>query len=315
MNSNNPYQYEPDDNPHPTSGLDPNAVVAAKLEELGVPLDPDLPFRLDKMFPKLTGFGIKGQLKRRAKLIQNVQPRLNDVLLSGEEVWYIARGVQHSIIEAMTIGALWSNMINQTVFVLTNARLLLLHCNSKGVTSEPCWMIYYSEIKKFKARFTGVVTLKLNDGKSLQFSGFPKADRKSMPQMFEEAVEAYQERGFEPECSQSREDACSHCFAVVPKGTFECPSCGATFWKPTQIAGRSLLFPAWGDIIMKHYPLAVVEVLGYIFTWVVVVAMASDGDIAWAIVVLLFSHAVDALVTLMIARKGLHTKSKPAGSH
>ena len=202
-------------------------------------------------------------------------------------------------------------MINQTVFILTNARLILLHCNSKGVTSEPCWMIYYSEIKTFKTRFTGLVDLQLLDGKRLRFSGFPKADRKAMPLIFEEAMDGYLDRGFEPDCSQSRENACSHCFSVIPKATYECPNCHATYWKATQIAGRSFIFPAWGDIIMKHYPLAVIEFLGYAFTWVVVGGLLSEGSIGPAIMVLIIAHGFDALVTLMIARKGLHTRTKP----
>ena len=172
-------------------------------------------------------------------------------------------------------------------------------------------MIYYSEITKFKTNITGMVNLSLQDGKKYRFSGFPSMDRKAMPVIFEEAVDQFRELGFEPDCTQSRENACKHCFSVVPNQEFECPKCGATFWTPKEIAIRSFVFPAWGDILMKHYPLAVVEILGYLFSWIIAGGLFATGDYIAGFLVLLFVHTFDALVTMMIARKGLHTKRKP----
>lgn len=305
--SENPYELADKTVETPIDG----GPVVDLLKNLKLPLDFSLPYRLEKMFPKTEGFGAKGQVKRQAKLIREVEPRLRDFLLEGEEVWYIAKGIQHSIIEAMTIGALWSNMINQTVFVLTNARIVMMHSDTKGKTSEPCWMLYYNEISTFKARFTGVVKLKLKDKKNITFSGFPKGDRKSMPAIFEEAMEGYRAKGFAPECSQSREDACGHCFTVIPKGTYECRKCHATFWKASEIATRSLIFPAWGDFIMKHNLLALVEILGYLFSWVIAAGAFARGDIIFGVIILAFAHGFDALVTLLIAKKGLHTRTGP----
>ena len=288
--------------------------VASKLAEWELNLNPEMPYQLDKMFPKLAGWGVKTEIKRRVKLIREVEPRLESMLLPNEQVLYVAKGIQSSVFEAITIGAMWSNMINQTVFVLTNVRLLMAHCNRKGQTSEPCWMIYYSEIKSFKGNWTGRLDLKLNDGTCYRFTGFPKIDRKTMPVIFEQAIQLYKEHGFEPACSQSRENACSHCFAIVPKATHDCPECGATFWTSSQIALRSLLFPAWGDLLMKHYPLAIMEIIGYMISWVIALDLASNGNIIAAIIVIACSHMIDSVVTLLISSKGLHTKRAPLAS-
>ena len=287
--------------------------VLAKLNELKLNLNIDgLPYQLEKMFPRLDGWGVKAEIKRRVKLIQQVEPQLPEMLYPNEKILYIAKGVQHSIIEAITIGALWSNMINQTVFVLTNLRLLMIRSNSKGKPAETCWMIYYSEITKFKPTLTGVLDLKLDDGKSIRFTGFPKLDRKTMPKIFEEALETYRERGFEPDCSQSREDLCGSCFAIVPKGRFQCGKCGTTFWTPGQVAIRSLIFPAWGDMLLKHRMLACVELVGLTVTWFVAYALADDGDYAEAALVIGLAHSIDAVVTYFIAKKGLHPSGRQA---
>ena len=177
-------------------------MVTSKLRELNLQLNPEMPYRLESMFPRLEGFGAKSEIKKRVKLINHAEPKIDAILLENEEVLYIARGIQNSIFEALTIGAVWANLINQTLFVLTNVRLLMAHCNSKGRISEPYWVIYYSEINTFKAKFGGTIQLKLRDRRKLQFSGFPKSDRKEMPQLFERAVEQYRALGFEPQCSQ-----------------------------------------------------------------------------------------------------------------
>lgn len=285
--------------------------VSEKLAQLGLSLDTDrIPYRLEKMFPKLEGWGVKGEIKRKFRYIRNVEPLLAEALHPNEEVLYIAKGVQHSTLEAMSIGAMWSNMINQTVFILTSARLLMVRSNSKGKPAETCWMIYYSEIEKFKATFTGVVDLRLADGKRLKFTGFSKLDKKAMPQIFEETVELFRKHEFQPECSQSREDVCGRCYRVVNKGVFACDNCGTRFWTPGQVALRSLIFPAWGDFLLKHYTLACVELFGLAFTWLVAVFAASQQHWLEAALVVIFAHSFDAVVTYFIAKKGLHPSGR-----
>ncbi len=165
--------------------------------------------------------------------------------------------------------------------------------------------------------------MKLRDGTKLRFTGFEKHDRKQMPGIFQQALDGYREQGFNPAVTQSRENLCCHCFQVVPIGEYVCHACGAQFWKPSQVALRSLCFPSWGDFLMRHTSAAILELIGYCMLWFFFVAWilgAIQRDLAETIFAVLFSaavvtfqHVVDAALTYFIAKKGLTPRKWPAG--
>ena len=290
----------------------PNEITAQqKLTDLGWTLSDSIDWNYDSMFPKLKGMGVKGEIKRKCGLIKQVEPVLMDTLLDGEEVQYIAKGVQVRFAEQYFLGA-WSALINQTVFVLTNVRLLMFNTNTRGKPHNSIWMVYYSEIKKFKQRWISGFTMKLNDKSKFVFLGFKGSDRKSMPRIFERIRQEYQELDFQPEVTQSRETLCTVCKQVVPKKEFQCSNCGQEYWKPDSLAVRSLFFPSWGDWIMGHRMLAIIELLGYLITLVVLslLAIADIVPLPFALIILAVEHVVDASITRMIAKKGL-TPKKP----
>lgn len=296
--------------------------IRAKLKELKLELDPDIAYELPNLFPKLDGWFANGPIKAKARLIREVEPALEGLLKTGEQVLYVSKGVQQAFLETMFMGALWAALINQTVFVLTNARLIMMRTNTKGKPQQAFWLIYYSEITKFYNGWFGSMKLTMADGKKVEFNGFPKADRAKMVEVFEEAMEDYRAKGFEPETTQSMETLCSHCYAVVPRNEFECNDCGATYWKPSELAIRSLIFPSWGDFLMGHYAFACFELLGYLIGCAVVAAVVigalgqggQEGVIGALIAVVIFfffAHAVDAAVTYTVARKGIYPRGKP----
>ena len=295
--------------------------AADKLRELKLSLNPDINYQLNRVFPVLTGWFINGQIKKKHTLIKQAEGTLLEILRPGEEVLYVAKGIQYSFWEQYFLG-IWANLINQTVFVLTNARLLMLHTNTKGKPKDMYWMIYYSQVMQFKANWHGAIVVKLQDGKTFKFAGFSGTDKKQMPQVFQDAAKIYQERGFDPPVSQSRENLCYHCFAVVPKATFVCPGCGAEYWKPSEIAFRSLFFPSWGDFLMRHYLLACMELFGYLASWLVFGTLAvlsvlkgeTEGIIISIVMLatfLVFTHIPDAILTYYIANKGLNRRRPP----
>ena len=291
--------------------------IAARLSEFGVRLDPEVPYRLETMFPKLEGWGAKGDIKRKGKFIREVEPVLKQMLHPDEQVLYLAKGVQYSFAEQYFMG-IWAMTINQTVFVLTNVRLLMIRTNSKGRPKETFWMVYYSQIEKFKGGLTGMMNLKLADGKKLSFSGFAKTDRKQMPQVFEQALAAYRKHDFNPQVTQSMENLCSYCFTRVPRDEYECPRCGAEFWKPSHVALRSYVFPCWGDIVLKHYIVGAAEFFGYLVTWVIIFVLVgaslANGEwfgLLFAPFLLLLAHGLDGTLTYHVAKKGLHPRRGP----
>lgn len=295
--------------------LSATEVIQAQLSKLRLSLDADIPYRLPTIFAKITGWGAKGEIKRRAKLIQQIEPTLKKMLMPKEEVLYVAKGTQSSTSEALFMGAYWATVMNQTVFVLTNLRILMLRSKSNGKPTHTFWVLYYSEIDQFQPTWTGTLKLKLKDGKKFTFTGFPKLDRKAMPTIFQDAIDNYRKLNFQPNVSQSRENLCSHCFQVVPKDRYVCRSCGSEFWTPRELALRSLIFPSWGDICMKHYQFATVELLGYVISWIVAISILTSPSPEEGFFLLGFiffiEHPVDAMLTYSVAKKGLNPRHGP----
>jgi hypothetical protein len=287
-----------------------------RLAELGIRLDPAIAYRMDTMFPRLEGWGSKGELQRKAKVIRLVEPKLTQILRDGEEVLYVAKGVQMAMFETVFMGMLVSALLNQTVFVLTNARIIVIRTDSTGKPKHTCWMLYYSEVQKFKKTWTGSLALTLKDRRKLTFAGFTKTDGKAMPTIFEEALETYRRHGFQPQTSQSQENLCTRCFECVPKGEYVCNNCGQQFWKPIEVARRSLIFPSWGDFLLGHTGLACFELIGYFFSLSALLAVSIAAvlrgrpmeTILVAVVPLAVMHAFDAFITYFVASKGLHPK-------
>jgi hypothetical protein len=298
---------------------EPTSAAAQRLEELGLHLNPEIPYDLDKLFPKLTGWGAKKEIKNRHKLIAQVEEKLKLMLQPGEEVLYVAKGVQYKISEQYFLGA-WAALINQTLFVLTNLRLLMLNTNTKGKPRYTYWAIFYSQIEQFKATWHGSVFLQLRDGTKLRFSGFSRLDKNHMPLIFQEALATYRQLGFDPPASQSRENLCSFCMHVVPKDHYLCDACGGEFWHPSAVAVRTAIFPAWGDFVLGHYGLATVKLVSYLLIWWVLISWIINsvhhadplGPVLIEILfILAIEHGVFAFLTYYIAKRGLHPKGKP----
>ena len=296
----------------PDNPNDPTA--ESRLAELGLSLDKGINWNLPSIFPKIKGLGYKGKIKNKCKLIKQVEPVLLQTLHNDEEVLYVAKGIQLKFWEQYFMGV-FAQLINQTVFVLTNGRLLMFNTDTKGKPKHSYWMVYFSEIVKFKKRFLGGMTMKLKDKSKFVFTGFKGADKKSMPEIFERINQQYSEMGFSPEVSQSRECLCTVCKQVVQKKVYKCANCGQDYWTPKELGIKSLIFPSWGDWLMGHHLLATVELLSYLITGAVFVLLLFGPDpiplAAWiplVAFVLFFEHVVDGWLTYSIASKGLVPK-------
>lgn len=298
----------------------PNDPTAeSRLAELGLSLDKNINWNLPSIFPKVKGLGYKGKIKKKANLIKQVEPVLLETLKDGEEVLYVAKGIQLKFWEQYFMGV-WAQLINQTVFVLTNGRLLMFNTNTKGKPNYSYWMVYFSEIIKFKKRFLGGMTMKLKDKSKFVFSGFQGADKKSMPEIFERINQQYSELGFTPEVSQSRECLCTVCKQVVPKKVYKCANCGQAYWTPKELGLKSLIIPSWGDWIMGHKILAMGEVAGYVISLIIIASfftgpkpLPTGLGLGLGAAILGVEHIVDGWLTHAIANKGLVPKN-PLGS-
>ncbi|QDU79427.1 hypothetical protein Pla110_11370 [Polystyrenella longa] len=285
--------------------------VEKKLAELNLHLSPHINYQLETMFPKLEGMFVKGTIKKKAALVNRLEPLMDEMLLDNETVLFVSKGNQSSFAESFFMGALWAQMINHTAVVLTNLRLLCIRTNGKGKPKRTYWSIYYSQIRHLGSTIFGNAKIKLKDGKSLSYSGFPKIDQQTMRSVFQDAYRSFEEKGFDPPVTQSWERLCGHCYEVVPKGQYRCEECGTTFWTPAEIGFRSFVFPSWGDFVMKHYPIAVFELLGFLVLIAIMLGAAANEDYVFAIFAFFIGNGSDALITSRIAAKGLHIKQEP----
>lgn len=289
--------------------------VADRIEELALDHAGFPPCRWETLYPLITGWGWKKDMKLRHGWLKQSLPKLQKCLHPGEEILYVSRGTRYSVFEFLLMGV-WANYINQNLLVVTNIRVLIFHCNGKGLVKNTSWMIFYHQIKKISPSLVGgTLTLVLQDGRKLQIVGMKKADRKRLPQIIRETQEICAERGFCPEGLQSLERLCSHCLKRMPAGEYFCPHCGGHHWPPGEIAWRSFVFPSWGDFVMGHNLLALMECIGGIFVWgllfVGLLGAFVTGDIGMLIgvlIVFMVANGIDAIITSHIARKGLHPR-------
>ena len=91
---------------------DPNAPTAeSRLTELGLSLDENINWNLPSIFPKIKGLGYKGKIKKKSKLIKQVEPILLQTLHDNEEVLYVAKGVQLKFWEQYFMGV-WAQLLS-----------------------------------------------------------------------------------------------------------------------------------------------------------------------------------------------------------
>lgn len=278
------------------------------LHDHSLHLSHDFPYQVDYLFPLTQGDEARGDLRRKTELLSRLEPTLKQMLLPNERVYYAARGIKQSALEVIFVGALWASIINETVFILTSLRVVMLRCDTRGNPRDVGWVLYYNEIRQIQSWILGTLHIHLRDGKRLVFGGFNSIDREAMPDIMMERRETYQEHGFAPECERSQLNLCCTCFNIVSHRKYECEKCGQRFWRPTELAGRSMVFPAWGDFLMKHYALAIFECFAALIAWSLALFATYFGDVATGAGVILTAHGIDAFATLIISFKGHHPR-------
>jgi hypothetical protein len=110
------------------------------------------------------------------------------------------------------------------------------------------------------------------------------------------------------------ENLCPSCFVPLKKDLVQCPHCKANFKERKKAFIKSLILPGWGDIYLGHRALGMLELLGSILVWGVVVTLLMSGEVAVipaAVWLLLFYNGFDGLLTYHMAKKG-YALARPA---
>ncbi len=265
------------------------------------------------IFPKTTGMGAAGDVKRRVRMLQSVEPRLEYLLYPGERIEFITKGTLNSFLEQFLLG-IWSVFINRTLFLFTNYRVILVSSDGEGRAKAMMWQIPYDRMKKFGAgRLSSSLRFKLVGSGTLNFSGVPSRDRKSLREYVRSRVAQVQDPSFAFPSHAPCDSLCTTCGTPVQHKHYNCSECSEEFIKPRTPALLSLLLPGLGDAYLGNHFIGVLEaigflfVLGFAFLAGAVAATTSGGIIAGvltALIVILIANTFDAIITLKIASKG-----------
>ncbi|MCA9017858.1 MAG: hypothetical protein KDA77_21215, partial [Planctomycetaceae bacterium] len=109
--------------------------VIAKLNELNLHLSPEINYHVEAMFPRIEGVLIHWEIKKRFRLIKQIEPGLQKILKENEQVQIISAGKVDLV---------------DTALVFTETRIICLRMNGKKNVVPIFSSIHYSEKKKKK---------------------------------------------------------------------------------------------------------------------------------------------------------------------
>ncbi len=264
------------------------------------------------LFPRTKGMGAAGDVKRRVRMLKSLENRIETLLFPEERVEFVTKGTLNSFAEQYFMG-FWAWLINRTLFVFTNYRVILISSDSKGRAKRMMWQIPYQCMRKFgSGMLTGSIGFKLHKGKTLKFAGVPRRDRKLLKTHVRKKIELAHTGSIEFPHHASRDPLCTSCASPVHTKTYTCDACAEEFIKPWVPATMSLVIPGLGDLYLGHTGMAIFEFFGFLFAILIAIGVASGGttpDIVAGLAVILIANVFDAVVTFHIAGKGVLAKS------
>ncbi len=270
------------------------------------------------------GWFARRRAKARFKLLQKLDAKLTRVLHPEERVYFVSVGSLSSSVEQFFAG--WAAYcINLRALIFTTERVILMQVGGNKKPRELVSELSYTSIREVKATWSGFCEVVLANGKKHRFSGMPKVDRKFLRDFLKDVVAGGGKAGSLGRKSDGLVHLCPHCFTGVPAWPVSCGDCGGGIKSARTAALLSLVFPGLGDCYLGHRGLAVMEMVGTGFLWLVFVVLpllgvAPEGeaeapidDAHWIVtaVILGATHLIDSAVTHCFARKGHHPGKPP----
>lgn len=311
----------PRDARHPPITPRMNLQTARKYEDLLTGTVDPSPFDYAMMF-KADGYFARQRAKTRFKLLKAIEHKLLGILRPQERVYWVTTGTTVTLAEQFFVGWI-AYYLNRRALVFSTERVLLLEISRGNKPGHLVSQIPYTAIASVKSTWNGLCRVKLLNKKSYAFQSVPSADRKFLADFLRDITQG---TNAPFERLQGLENMCPHCYAVAAGHPAACPSCGGRFKSARRAALMSFVFPGTGDWYIGHRGIALLEMLGTCFWWLVLVIspllLPADPEMPpitgeyWltVAVLLLAGHAIDAAMTYNFARKGHypHGSAQPA---
>lgn len=259
------------------------------------------------LFPRVSGFGAAGDIRRRVRMLLSAEPRFPYLLFPEERIEFVTKGMFNSFLEQYLLGP-WAYLINHTLFLFTNYRVILLNSDGKGRARTMMWQIPYDRVAKYGAGvWFGSVTFRLKNGTSYKFANVPSLDRKRLKEYVRTRLEGVRREAFQFPSHASRDPLCASCATPIPPRTHRCPECAEEFIRPSTPALMSPILPGLGDLYLGWKGIAVLELIGFALVLLARLGIVSANADDWpiAIGVVAAANGIDAAITWLIARKGV----------
>jgi hypothetical protein len=207
----------------------------------------------------------------------------------------------------LLLGNGWLTMYyNYYAIICTDQRLLMVNIDHRiRHPTHYFFQIRYEEIKKIKrGLFSRSLVVYRIKGKRRIFVYIKGYILKEIRQFIMDKKGPIQvvEHPQEP-----LENLCPSCFTPLVKGLTSCPQCRAYFKEPKKAFLRSLLLPGLGDMYLGHIFLGLLELLGAVVVWALVIVLVLSGEkgsLFTALFLLVFYNMVDGLLSYHMAKKG-----------
>jgi len=244
--------------------------------------------------------------KFKIKIFKAVHDVLGELLEDGEKAMRIGKGTAHYPAEIFLGNGLLTMMYNYYAIVCTNRRILLININPRMTRrTHFLFQVPYEDIKKVKqGLFLNHLIIYRTNARRRVFTSVKRYILKELREFITLKQDTVSQA--KPH-KESLENLCPSCFAPLQKRLVACPYCKVQLKEPKKALFKSLLLPGWGDLYLGHRALGILEMLGSVIVWVIVIVSMRQGgfeNLAAALFVLLLYNGYDSVLTYHMGKKG-----------
>lgn len=290
----------------PQAVTKPAAVILDAFPELQE-LPPEK-FLLDEIFTTSAEGSLPTHLNHLlTKLLVATAPLLSEKILQKDELVHrIASGIAYFPFEIPYANGLLTWPMNYYALICTNHRLIFINLDYRLSRPERyIFQIPYDNIVRVSRGFYGssLITTTVA-GHRWNFTTVNRRLASSLEKFIREKSGPLAAGGTE---TLAASQLCPACYQPVQKKIASCPHCLIPYKATGTAIKKSLFLPGTGNIYLSNQYLGIIEILGYLFTWmmtIVLVIIGIPGGILGGGLLIISYHCMAAFMVGRMAEKG-----------